>query len=169
MENWKKIIILSIILICKNISTTKGQPPERSNVNFGTALIPEDILVNSGSIWHHTFTIENVFQDPIPVQLREETNLMYNECQKNTASMLKLAKLEETVRNTTLNQITQVTNDTCMRILEIAKTFNEQKQLLIKDIDENIQTIKHLVYPRTDFRGNSVKRYRRAPLEFSVS
>ena len=64
----------------------------RSNVNFGTALIPEDILVNPGSIWHHTFTIENVFQDPIPVQLREETNLMYNECQTNTASMLKIGK-----------------------------------------------------------------------------
>ena len=61
MENWKKIFTLSLILIYKNMSTTKGQPPVRSNVNFGTALIPEDILVNSGSIWHHIFTIEDVF------------------------------------------------------------------------------------------------------------
>ena len=93
----------------------------RSNVNFGTALIPEDILVNSGSIWHHTFTTENVFQDPIPAKLREETNLMYNECQTNTASAIDLATLEKTVKNTTLTQIMQVTNDTCLRILEIAK------------------------------------------------
>ena len=151
MENWKKIFTLSLILIYKNMSTTKGQPPVRSNVYFGTALIPEDILVNSGSIWYHTFTIKNVFQDPIPAKLREETNLMYNECQTNTASAIEMATLEKTIRNTTLNQIRQVANDTCLRILEIAKTFNEQKQLLIKDIDENIQTIKHLVYPRTDF------------------
>ena len=103
------------------MSTTKGQQPVRSNVNFGTALIPEDILVNSGSIWHHTFTIENVFQDPIPAKLREKTYLMYNECQTNTASAIDLTILEKTIRNTTLNQIRQVANDTCLRILEIAK------------------------------------------------
>ena len=138
----------------------------RSNVNFGTALVPEDILVNSGSIWHHTFQIENVFEDPIPEKLRAETNLMYNECQTSTTSALELAKSEKSIKNTTFYQISQVANETCLRILEIARAFNEQKQLLIKEIDKNIQTIKHPAYPKNDFRGNSAKQYKRAPLEF---
>ena len=166
MENLKKIFILSAILIYKNVPSVKGQPPVRSHVNFGTALIPEDILVNSGSIWHHTFQIQNVFEDPIPPKLREESDLTFHECQANTASAIELVKLDKVISNSTLSQFKQVTNDTCQRILEIAKAFNEQKELLIKDIDENIDTIKHLVYPRTDFRGNSARRYKRAPLEF---
>ena len=151
MENWKRIFTLGVILLYKNVSTTRGQPPVRSNVNFGTALVPEDILVNSGSIWHHTFQIENVFEDPIPEKLRAETNLMYNESQTSTTSALELAKSEKSIKNTTLHQISQVANETCLRILEIARAFNEQKQLLIKEIDENIQTIKHLAYPKNDF------------------
>ena len=161
MEYWKKIITLSVILIYKNVSTVNGQPPVRSHVNFGTALIPEDILVNSGSIWHHTFQIKNIFEDPVPPRLKEESNLTYNECQTNTASAI-----EKVISNSTLKQFKQVTNDTCQRILEIAKAFNEQKDILIREIDENIETIKHLAYPETDFRGNSARRYKRAPLEF---
>ena len=166
MEYWKKIITLSVILIYKNVSTVNGQPPVRSHVNFGTALIPEDILVNSGSIWHHTFQIKNIFEDPVPPRLKEESNLTYNECQTNTASAIELVKLDKVISNSTLKQFKQVTNDTCQRILEIAKAFNEQKDILIREIDENIETIKHLAYPETDFRGNSARRYKRAPLEF---
>ena len=73
-------MIIGLGLLFKELDLpgrAKGYADVISNINFGAFLIPQEILINSGSTWEHTFQIDGLFTDPIPQQIRQNTSLMY--------------------------------------------------------------------------------------------
>ena len=44
-----------------------------SNVNFGAFMTPIDRIINSGSTWTHTYQIEGLTENPIPLQIEGRT------------------------------------------------------------------------------------------------
>ena len=150
------------------------------NPNFGSALIPEDTLVNSGSIWRHTFHIEDPFIDPIPLFLRENITLTISDCDEilTTVTGLTNQSLLRPPRRSMIvpflgdwpglqanRPIAPIASSFCEKLKKMSGQFNDQKELLIKEIDKNMESVRHLAYIETDLRNDQKTRKKRAPLE----
>lgn len=146
------------------INPVRQAPSVIVNANFGSALIPMEKLINSGSIWHHSFQIENLFWDPIPLNVRKSANLIYQGCTSIAETVAAITK--DTDSNGDLTEIVDFTNVLCNEVLQVTETFNEQKRVLIKEIDENMKNIRHIAYSRPDLRTGMSSRAKRAPFEF---
>ena len=146
----------------------KCDPPATviTNPNFGSALVPVGKLINSGSVWIHSFQIMDPFVDVIPAALREDMTSAHRGCEEIAASISAATYPGQDPDDKTLDQLLAVNEKLCQEILQVTKNFNDQKDLLISEIDDNVMSIRHAAYSKPELREATRTRVRRAPLEF---
>ena len=159
-----RILLLSLPMALTN--ENPDTPDVISNVNFGSALIPHEELINSGSVWRHTFLIEDIFADPIPDKLRKNSSLVFKGC-SHVSDTVAAVSYAGDYGNLTFDKVRNMTRILCEKIVKLGTTFDEQKNLLISEIDSNMRSIRHIAYLKPSLRDGVVerKRSKRAPLE----
>ena len=147
-----------------------GREDVISNVNFGSFLTPQGQIVNSGSSWTHIFQLEGLFNDPIPLSLRENSMLTYNECKEIASILVNMylfGKKGEEYEDSIDNQDTiNLTSNHYEEILKLANSFNQQKNLIISAIDEDLDTVAQTHNPHLDLRDIQKERAKRSPFDF---
>ena len=163
-------VVFTILLILTLYSKgTLGQEKELiSNVNFGTFLTSMGEIVNSGSTWTHTFIIDELFEDPIPKNIRENISLSSEGCTVIAAAFTERARLSETGANVSIDKIRVAAVNMCNDVLSVTQTLNEQKNLLIAGIDRDVQSIRNFVYDDANLRDGrrDFLREKRSPADF---
>ena len=150
-----------------------------SNVNFGTFMVPRDVIINSGSSWMHTFYIQDVFDDPLPTNVKDSAWFAFNELQRRFQAFLVLHESKhldnmapkrlddvyptawrETYReNRTITipesqyvyrEIKTVIGKMEKDMKPVLQNFDKQKELIIDAINHNMQSIRGFSTKRTN-------------------
>ena len=138
-----------------------------SHVNFGTFLTPQGEVVNSGSTWIHTFEIDELLEDPIPAGIRMQWRPSMMGCTEVSDHAFGEVQIKH--QNVSLGDVQRLAENICEDVMAVVKTFNEQKDIVISEIDHNVKSIEKFVREDSDLRNGSnnfLTRVRRAPLEF---
>lgn len=138
-----------------------------SNVNFGTFLTPQHQIVNSGSTWTHTFIVDDVLDDPIPPALRRDFIGTWEGCAEIARAFAENTKINGDRLNISFDTVRLLSHQMCDDVLSVSATYNQQKRMLIKQIDSNLQSIRNFVFETANLRdGKGFLRLKRAPFEF---
>ena len=167
----KALLVVTLFAVSQEL-TPIGQFYDKhteviTNPNFGTALIPEDELINSGAVWQHTFHIEDLFADPIPGSVRGATALTIQNCEVFGLEILEITRTSDIKLGSGYSraQLAQLAREFCRKTKEATEEFNNQKKMLIAEIDDNMKSVRHLAHIKRELRDGLRSRAKRAPLE----
>ena len=159
------VILLILAISSRGILGQEGELI--SNVNFGSFLTYTKDVVNSGSTWTHTFLIEELFEDPIPKNVRADITLSDEGCLAVANAFTERSRLRENGVNVSIDRIRETAVSMCNDVLSVSRTLNQQKNLLIAGIDRDVQSIRNFVYDDADLRDGKQDylREKRSPAD----
>lgn len=142
--------VIGVLLSMERTAANPGgtAPTSISNVNFGTFLIPEDELVNSGSTWVHTFQIEGITLDPIPGEMKKNITWVYEGCRDMALTAIGIRESSQHT-STSETQAEHAITHLCEKALQISETFNSQRTMLIRAIEEDVMSIRQILQHNT--------------------